>query len=306
MPAKKWFYEYEGRKVGPIPSETLLHLARYGVIHRQTRVWEGEASEPVVADTVDGLFEPVKSFAPFPARLPSDQGESLDLKEGIPLPSEPSSHYAIQIADNFVFSPSDLDESTPTPPPRGVALRLDARPYEHQDAYAWAGLIFKRCEGPIAEVMAKSAGGQLPSARARAQLQQDILFLASAMTEGAACYGGLPIRTLNQVWGTLQGLPDTFLINLKVEEGPCDTTSPTGTAPDGKEWSVSLEEPCMSVRYLSEHDRQHGTSLAKEFIAFASEVCDQHKSHWLLPSTISTNRKKRLLEWLKDSCRAGP
>ncbi len=53
----EWFYEYEGKKVGPIPSETLRHLARHGAILRQSIIWKSGVAGSFPADKIRGLFD---------------------------------------------------------------------------------------------------------------------------------------------------------------------------------------------------------------------------------------------------------
>lgn len=52
----EWFYEYDGKKVGPIPDATLRHLARHGAISPQTNVWKTGMDAPVSASRVKNLF----------------------------------------------------------------------------------------------------------------------------------------------------------------------------------------------------------------------------------------------------------
>lgn len=54
--ASEWFYEYSGKEHGPIPPETLLHLARHGAITRASLVRRQGMSQCVAADKVKGLF----------------------------------------------------------------------------------------------------------------------------------------------------------------------------------------------------------------------------------------------------------
>ena len=58
MPAD-WFYEYDGRRTGPVPSETLRHLAYHGAISPETNVWKGGMDTPVPASQVKNLFRDV-------------------------------------------------------------------------------------------------------------------------------------------------------------------------------------------------------------------------------------------------------
>jgi len=51
-----WFYEYNGEKVGPIPSETLKHLAAHGAITPETHIWRSDRQAPVLASRVKNLF----------------------------------------------------------------------------------------------------------------------------------------------------------------------------------------------------------------------------------------------------------
>lgn len=44
-----WFYEYEDGKYGPVPQETIAHLAKHRAIGPRTRLWRGDAPEPVEA-----------------------------------------------------------------------------------------------------------------------------------------------------------------------------------------------------------------------------------------------------------------
>ena len=109
MEAGLWFYEYEGRKIGPIPLETLRHLAAYGAIYRKTRVWQGDTSEPIDAQAVDGVFEPAQCSAAVDWEVPTIECLSVDPGDDIGISLELPSHYAIQFADNVVFTESDLD-----------------------------------------------------------------------------------------------------------------------------------------------------------------------------------------------------
>lgn len=59
----EWYYDYDGQKIGPIPSETLLHLARHGAISRTSAVWKHGMSASVAAEKVRGLFAPSSGSA---------------------------------------------------------------------------------------------------------------------------------------------------------------------------------------------------------------------------------------------------
>lgn len=56
----KWFYEYAGEKLGPVPQQTVVHLARYGAIGPRTRVWNGEDATPTELEHLSFL-EPTRS-----------------------------------------------------------------------------------------------------------------------------------------------------------------------------------------------------------------------------------------------------
>jgi hypothetical protein len=51
-----WYYEYDGKKHGPVPSETLRHLASHQAITTDTTVWKEGMAEGVPASRVKGLF----------------------------------------------------------------------------------------------------------------------------------------------------------------------------------------------------------------------------------------------------------
>lgn len=51
----KWFYEYAGEKLGPVPQQTVVHLARHGAIGPRTRVWNGEDATPTELEQLSFL-----------------------------------------------------------------------------------------------------------------------------------------------------------------------------------------------------------------------------------------------------------
>lgn len=51
-----WFYEYDGKKFGPVPGSTLRHLAAHGAILSSTRIWKSCTDHPVNASRVSGLL----------------------------------------------------------------------------------------------------------------------------------------------------------------------------------------------------------------------------------------------------------
>ncbi len=53
---KHWYYEYAGKKIGPVPAATLKHLASHGAVTPITNVWAGEQSDPVPASRIKNLF----------------------------------------------------------------------------------------------------------------------------------------------------------------------------------------------------------------------------------------------------------
>jgi hypothetical protein len=52
-----WFYEYQGKRVGPVPAKTIRHLAAHAAIHPHTRLWPSEQSDPVLASNISNLFK---------------------------------------------------------------------------------------------------------------------------------------------------------------------------------------------------------------------------------------------------------
>jgi hypothetical protein len=70
----EWFYEYEGRECGPIPSETLLHLAQHGAISRESRVRKQGMAQSVAAERVKGLFPAVDATPSSKAHAPALSG----------------------------------------------------------------------------------------------------------------------------------------------------------------------------------------------------------------------------------------
>lgn len=54
--ATEWFYEFDGEKIGPIPSVTLRQLAELGGISPQTKIWKSGMDTPVPASRVKELF----------------------------------------------------------------------------------------------------------------------------------------------------------------------------------------------------------------------------------------------------------
>ena len=51
-----WFYEFGGKKTGPVPSETLHHLADHHAIMLNTNVWKDDMEAPVPAYKIKHLF----------------------------------------------------------------------------------------------------------------------------------------------------------------------------------------------------------------------------------------------------------
>ncbi len=302
MNADMWFYEYEGRKVGPIPAETLFHLARRGIIQRQSRLWRGDESAPAFAGTVDGLFESANGSSSSPSEPALIQDSESDLDDGVWLSSDPEPDVATDSSEPYAFPDSDFSDADSAIGSKELSFAWEAVTPELLDDYSRALQLFHLCEAAIEKVMGKFEGDNPSHVSAKVMLEQDLLFLASAMTMSFTHYHGLPIVAVEQVWGTLRGEPDTFCINLSEGDADTDDTLPMGTAHKGEVWSVALDKPCLSVRHLSRHDLEHGSCLNKEFIAFASDFCDLLISHWHLPSSPSEHRKKRLMTWLNDSC----
>ncbi len=51
-----WYYEFGGKKVGPVPSETLHHLADFHAIRPETNIWKDDMEAPVHACKAKNLF----------------------------------------------------------------------------------------------------------------------------------------------------------------------------------------------------------------------------------------------------------
>jgi hypothetical protein len=51
-----WYYEYGGKKIGPVPGETLRHLADHSAIKPDTSVWRDGMDTPVAASKIKNLF----------------------------------------------------------------------------------------------------------------------------------------------------------------------------------------------------------------------------------------------------------
>lgn len=70
MPQKsrpKWFYQVAGELIGPVPSVTLRHLAEYGAITTETRIWKEGMEKPLPARQFSGLFSKLASRGTPPA-----------------------------------------------------------------------------------------------------------------------------------------------------------------------------------------------------------------------------------------------
>lgn len=73
--SNEWFYEYEGEKHGPVPPQTLKHLARHGAIVAETRIWKVGVASPVQASRIKNLL-PVAEVST-KASIPSVQHETV-------------------------------------------------------------------------------------------------------------------------------------------------------------------------------------------------------------------------------------
>ena len=51
-----WYYEFGGKKTGPVPGETLHHLADHHAIRPDTKIWKDDMEAPVLASKVKNLF----------------------------------------------------------------------------------------------------------------------------------------------------------------------------------------------------------------------------------------------------------
>jgi len=51
-----WYYEFGGKKTGPVPGETLHHLADHHAIMLNTKVWKDDMDAPVPAYKIKHLF----------------------------------------------------------------------------------------------------------------------------------------------------------------------------------------------------------------------------------------------------------
>ena len=67
-------------------------------------------------------------------------------------------------------------------------------------------------------------------------------------------------------------------------------------------WQWSLEGRCMSVQYLAQYDIWHGTSYAKEFMAFANHFCDLLVKADAVVGDEEDQEQQRITEWLERSC----
>ncbi|WP_417738504.1 DUF4339 domain-containing protein [Rosistilla oblonga] len=56
----EWFYEYDGKKFGPVHGATLKHLARHGAVTQESRVWKGGDGQAVKAEQISNLFPHVE------------------------------------------------------------------------------------------------------------------------------------------------------------------------------------------------------------------------------------------------------
>jgi|GEM_PF-2936898 len=70
--AAEWFYEYDGKKIGPIPDATLRHLASHGAISPETNVWKTGMDAPVHASRVKNLFTDIVEASIVEAATPSE------------------------------------------------------------------------------------------------------------------------------------------------------------------------------------------------------------------------------------------
>jgi hypothetical protein len=52
----EWFYEYEGKKHGPVPAATLRHLAAHGAINADTTIWKAGLQSAVKASQIKNLL----------------------------------------------------------------------------------------------------------------------------------------------------------------------------------------------------------------------------------------------------------
>ena len=338
MVAGVWFYEYEGRKIGPIPTATLLHLARYGAINGQSRVWQDDASEPVLAETVKDLFEPVNESA-----HPSDESQEQETSwlnfepkselssAGLscifsvaPYEDSAASHgphlldAILGVGDSDVGY-SDLVRSmqqSPLSPQSADASRDDRKKHsegtmagvpsrEYYRLTYRASQLLPLCERALEMVMERFLGAQVPPHFASDQLQRDILVLATAVIQPVSVpWGERSARELmSDLFSILE--PDTVLLVLDGDEAEFDQDPPhmpNSAAEPAAEWERSLEVPCISVSHLAQHDACHGTSLAESFIAFASECLDLLAQTPLFGEVDLTN-KERVLAWMHRSCK---
>jgi hypothetical protein len=51
-----WYYEYDGKRFGPVPADTLRHLATHQAITPSTTVWKDGVADGVPGGRVKGLF----------------------------------------------------------------------------------------------------------------------------------------------------------------------------------------------------------------------------------------------------------
>jgi hypothetical protein len=332
MEAGLWFYEYEGRKIGPIPTATLLHLARHGAIHRQSRVWQDDASERVLAETVKDLFEPVTESA-HPSIESQEQETSwlnFEPKSGLSSagsscifhvtpyedPAGSRGHHLLDaipgVGDSDVgysdlvrsmeqlsrsYRTEDIPRDARTKHSEGMVAGIRTREY-HSLTYR-ASQILPSYENALEKVMERSLGVRVPPGLASAQLQRDILVLLEAVVRAESAR-----ELVSDLFSILE--PDTVLIDLGSDEAKSNQDDPPlmvdATVEPIVNWERSLEDPCLSVRHLTQYDACHGTSLAESFIAFASQCVDLLAQAPLLGEDDLSN-KERVLAWMYRSCR---
>src|SRR5437588_8239096 len=72
----EWYYEFEGRQAGPVPTEAILSLRQSGVISDSTRVWREGMDDWIAAGLVpelapsSGIANPTPIAAPQPIATP--------------------------------------------------------------------------------------------------------------------------------------------------------------------------------------------------------------------------------------------
>ncbi len=143
-----WYYEYGGKKVGPVPSETLHHLADYHAIKPDTNIWKDDMDTPVHASKAKSLF-PASKGDITTARLYLTKALEavMDEDEGRHMDHEP--HLLLTHASSGILVEYKIISITPTTPPvYDLNLHPDKQPKPVRHMYD-AQVLVTFCDRPL-------------------------------------------------------------------------------------------------------------------------------------------------------------